>query len=142
MNDDLFIQEGVIIPTSELTFATSRAGGPGGQHVNKSNTRITVRWNVADTHALDEKQKNRVLNKLANELTSEGEIIIHNGSSRSQMQNKKAALALLAEKVRNALHIPKKRMKTKVSKGTKEARLQKKKQHSALKKMRSKKDYF
>ena len=142
MKDDLVIQEGIVIPGHELEFATSRAGGPGGQHVNKSNTRITVRWNLVDTSALDENQKNRVLNKLANELTTEGEIIIHNASSRSQMQNKKAALSLLAEKIRNALHVPKKRMKSKMPKGAKEARLQSKKKHSALKKSRSKKDYF
>lgn len=142
MNDDLLVQEDIIIPSSELQFATSRAGGPGGQHVNKTNSRITVRWNLVETQVLNEMQKERVLNKLANELTTEGEIIIHNGASRSQLQNKKAALSLLAQKIRNALHVPKKRRKSKMPKGAKEARLQSKKKHSALKKMRSKKNIF
>ncbi len=139
MKEDLFIQNGIAVPMHELEISASRAGGPGGQHVNKTSSRITVRWNVPATSALNDAQKQRVLSKLASELTSEGDLIIHNSASRSQQQNKKAALDLLAQKVRNALHIPKKRLKTKVPKGVKEARIKKKKARSDIKKMRSKK---
>ncbi len=139
LKDDLFIKNGIVIPGHELEIKASRAGGPGGQHVNKTSTRITVRWNIPQTSALSDEQKTRVRNKLQAELTTDGELIIHSGASRSQHQNKKAALDQLGQKIRNALYVPKKRMKTKIPKGVKNARLQKKKQRSVLKKMRSKK---
>jgi len=127
----------ITIPEYELEFSASRAGGPGGQHVNKTSTKITVRWNVYKTSALDEAQKARVLEKLASELTNDGELMIHSSATRSQGQNKELAIKLLTEKVRAALHVPKKRMKKKVPKSIKEARLQSKKKRSALKKLRS-----
>ncbi len=139
MKEDLFIKNGLTIPGHELEITASRAGGPGGQHVNKTSTRISVRWNVAQTSALDEVLKNRVLSKLESELTSDGDLIVHNSASRSQQQNKKAALDLLAQKIRNALHVPKKRLKTKLPKGAKQARMQQKKARGELKKTRSKK---
>ncbi len=139
MKDDLPVKNGMVIPSHELEITASRAGGPGGQHVNKTSTRITVRWNVSQTHALHEIEKKRVLEKLQPELTSDGELIVHSSASRSQQQNKKTALALLAQKVRKALYIPKKRIKSRVPKKAKEARLQTKKKHGALKKMRRKK---
>ncbi len=142
MKDDLRIKNGVTIPAHELEITASRAGGPGGQHVNKTSSRITVRWNVPHTSALNDSQKQRVLEKLQSELTVEGDIIVHNGASRSQQQNKKAALDQLAQKVRSALHVPKKRIKSRTPKAAKEKRLQSKKQRSEVKKLRSKKDYF
>lgn len=142
MKEDLLIKNGIIIPGHELEITASRAGGPGGQHVNKASTRITVRWNVNNTAALNDVQKQRVLNKLQSGLTKEGDLIVSSGSERSQQQNKKVALKILKDKLINALRVPKKRMKTKLPKGAKEARLQSKKKHGALKKLRSKKDYF
>ena len=139
MKNDIPVRNGVVIPGHELEITASRAGGPGGQHVNKTSTRITVRWNVKTTRALNEVQKERVLQKLQSRLTSEGDLIVHNSSSRSQDQNRKAALVRLAELVRHALHVPKKRIKTKISKGAKEARLVSKKRHSEIKKARSRK---
>ena len=139
MKDDVPIKNGIVIPSHELEITASRAGGPGGQHVNKTSTRITVRWNVNQTHALDEIEKKRVLEKLHSELTSDGDLIVHSSASRSQQQNKKTALALLAQKVRKALYIPKKRIKSRIPKKAKESRLQAKKKHGALKKMRRKK---
>jgi len=139
MKDDVVIKDGIVIPGRELEITASRAGGPGGQHVNKTSTRITVRWNINQTKALDEVEKFRVLNKLKNELTADGDLIIHAGSARSQLQNKKAALEQLAKRVYKALQVPKKRKKTKVSKTAKETRLKEKKQRSKIKQMRSEK---
>lgn len=139
MKEDLPIKNGIVIPGYELEITASRAGGPGGQHVNKTSTRISVRWNVRQTTALTDIQKQRVLEKLASSLTSEGDLMVHSSASRSQQQNKKAALELLAERIKKALIIPKKRLKKRVPKSAKEARLQQKKRHSTLKKMRSKK---
>jgi len=139
MKDDLSIKNGITIPGHELEMTTSRAGGPGGQHVNKTDTKVTIRWNVRQTIALSEEQKERVLFNLQAQLTSEGDVIVHNNTSRSQQQNKKNALANLAQMIRKALFVPKKRIETKVSKSVKETRLRTKKSRSIVKKMRSKK---
>lgn len=139
MDDGLKIKNELVIPAQELEITASRAGGPGGQHVNKTSSRITVRWNLVNTVALSFEQKQRALEKLAGQLTSEGDIIVHNSFSRSQLQNKQAALDNLANIIRKALTVPKRRMKTKVPRGTKEARLQSKSRHSNIKKLRSNK---
>src|ERR1700733_7768175 len=100
MKNDLFIKNNIIIPESELAITTSRAGGPGGQHVNKTDTRITIHWNIKTTIALNEEQKNYILEKLQSRITEDGDLIIHNSESRSQAQNKKNALNNLAAIVR------------------------------------------
>lgn len=139
MKEDLFIQEGIVIPSHELEITASRAGGPGGQHVNKTSSRITVRWNVRDTVVLSQEQKDRIVEKLASALTLEGDLIIHHSASRSQYQNKEQALESLAIMVRKALFKPKKRKKSTVPRGVKEARLQEKRVQSTRKKLRIKK---
>ena len=136
MKEDLPIKNGIVIPGHELSITTSRAGGPGGQHVNKTNTRISVRFNIVQSTAFTDEQKKQILQKLAGKLTTEGEIIIHNSSSRSQAHNKKAALEQLAYELKKALQVTKKRMKTHISKQAQEQRIQDKKKHSQLKKSR------
>lgn len=137
VENDVPIKNGIIIPSHELKITASRAGGPGGQHVNKTNTRITVRWNVYQTNTLPPELKERVIQKLAHRLTNTGDLIIHQSSERSQLQNKESALGRLAFEIRNALHVPKKRMKTRVSKTKKEARLQAKMHRGKIKQLRS-----
>jgi ribosome-associated protein len=141
MKDGVEIKNGLVIPTYEIEISASRAGGPGGQHVNKTNSRITLRWNVNHSMVLSEEQKQRIREKLQSELTLDGDLIIHSSESRSQDHNRKEALARFAHKINKALQVPKKRMKSQVSKGAKEKRLQSKKQRSELKKMRSKKEW-
>ncbi|HSC24948.1 MAG TPA: alternative ribosome rescue aminoacyl-tRNA hydrolase ArfB [Candidatus Babeliales bacterium] len=138
MKNDLYIKNGITIPDHELEITTSRSSGAGGQHVNKTDTRITVRWNIKTTTALTEEQKSYVLERLKTHITNEGDIIIHNSESRSQHQNKKNALNNLATVIRNALHIPKKRVATKISKALKESRLKSKAHRSTIKHMRNK----
>ncbi len=142
MKNDLFIKNGINIPEHELEIVTSRSGGAGGQHVNKTETRITVRWNIKNSTVLTEEQKQYLLSKLQSQLTSDGDIVVHNSESRSQQQNKKNALNNLAAAIRNALHKPKKRVATKVSKALKEARLKTKAHRGKIKEMRSKKINF
>ncbi|MFA6066696.1 MAG: alternative ribosome rescue aminoacyl-tRNA hydrolase ArfB [Candidatus Babeliaceae bacterium] len=137
--EDLPIKNGIVIPGSELEVVASRSGGPGGQHVNVTNTRITLRWNIPNTSALGEIQKARVMEKLQSKLTTEGDLIVHNSTGRSQQQNKEMAFANLAEMVRTALIIPKKRKRMRISKSAKEARLQSKTHRSTIKKLRNKK---
>ena len=142
MKEDIAIKNGIVIPGNELEITTSRAGGPGGQHVNKTDTRITIRWNVKNTIALSDVQKERVLINLEPRLTTDGDLIISNSASRSQQQNKKNAVMVLIKLVRSALYVPKKRIETKISQTLKKARLEKKKHHGAIKKLRSSKIQF
>lgn len=95
MKEDLPIKNGIVIPSHELEITSSRAGGPGGQHVNKTSTRISIRWNIKTTNALTDEQKERVLEKLQSHLTTQGDLIIHSSESRSQFQNKKNRFATL-----------------------------------------------
>ena len=135
---ELIVKNGVVIPVDELEISFSRAGGPGGQHVNKASTRVTVRWNIKSTQVLTDEQKERLLERLKNIITEEGDLIVHNATSRSQLQNKENALKYFADKVRRGLYIPKKRMKMRVNRAQKEARLETKARRSQIKKMRSK----
>lgn len=138
MKNDVPIKNNIIIPEHELEITASRSSGAGGQHVNKTSTRITIRWNVKNTSILNHEQKERVLTKLEAQLTTDGDLIIHSSESRSQDQNRTNAINKLTHIIRQALYVPKKRMATKVSKSAKEARLQSKTRHGHLKKMRTK----
>ena len=139
MKNDVLVKPGLTIPGHELEITTSRAGGPGGQHVNKTDSRISVRWNVLTTTVLNELQKMRVATNLQARLTAEGYVVVHNSESRSQVSNKEAALEQLALMVRKALHVPKKRKPTKASTSAKAARVDDKTHRGGIKKMRSKK---
>lgn len=137
MSSDIFMQEEIIIPEHELEISTSRSGGAGGQHVNKTESKVTVRWNIKTSNAITDEQKARIIKNLGTRLTENGDFIIHSSESRSQQHNRMAALKRLEKEIKKALHVPKKRMKTRVSKQAKEARLQEKKYRSSIKKLRS-----
>jgi ribosome-associated protein len=132
----LEVSEAVAIPRAELEYRASRAGGAGGQHVNTSSTRIELLWNVLTTSALDEGARLRVATKLASRLDGEGWIRIVASARRSQGQNREAAEARLAELVRGAMLVPKRRKPTKPSRGAKEARLSQKKKRGDTKRQR------
>jgi|SRR5688572_13091622 len=130
------VNETVVIPRDELLARASRAGGAGGQHVNTSSTRIELVWSVATTRALSEEQRTRVLQKLSSRLDSERNIRVVASDRRSQRQNRESAEARLAELVREALVVPKKRRATKPSRAAKQARLESKKRQSNKKRER------
>jgi ribosome-associated protein len=132
----LEVSEAVAIPRTELEYRASRAGGAGGQHVNTSSTRIELLWNVRASSALDEAARHRVATKLASRLDGDGWIRVVSSARRSQGQNREAAEARLAELVRAALVVPKRRKATKPSRGAKEARLSEKKKRGDTKRQR------
>ena len=126
----------LLIPAAELTYRASRAGGPGGQHVNTSSTRIEVEWNVAESRVLSEAERGRLLDKLASRLDSRGVLRLVSAETRSQLQNRERVSERLADVVRAALVVPKVRKKTRPTKAAKERRLDTKKRRSVAKRDR------
>jgi ribosome-associated protein len=124
------------IPRSELQYRASRSGGPGGQHVNTSSTRIELLWDLGSSRAVTDEQRERLRLKLAPRLDSEGMVRVVSSEGRSQARNKQAAEERLAALVLHALHIPKKRKATKPTRAAKERRLTEKKKMSEKKKNR------
>jgi ribosome-associated protein len=132
----IVIDERVSVPRHEVELKASRSGGPGGQHVNTSSTRIELTWNLERTTALTEDQKARVRQKLAARLDAGGTLRVVASEMRSQGQNRTRAEERFAELLRRALVVPKPRRKTKPSRGAVEARLQEKKRKSERKRDR------
>ncbi len=126
----------VTVPLAELTFRASRSGGPGGQHVNTSSTRIELWWDVARTASLDAEQRARVRARLATRLTEEGLLRIVVSETRSQAQNRQRAIGRFEELLAAALAVVKRRKPTRPSRAAKERRLTDKKQQSARKQQR------
>ncbi|HEX2780571.1 MAG TPA: alternative ribosome rescue aminoacyl-tRNA hydrolase ArfB [Gemmatimonadaceae bacterium] len=132
----LAVPGGITIPRAELEARASRAGGAGGQHVNTSSTRIELRWNVAQSRALDDATRARLREKLATRIDSEGVLRVVSSARRSQLQNREAAEARLVELVAEALRVEKPRRKTRPSRAAKEARLDEKRRNSERKRNR------
>jgi ribosome-associated protein len=126
----------VVIPRSEIVMRTTRSAGAGGQHVNKTESRVELVWNVQTSHALSGAQRERVVKALASRLTARGECRVIASDTRSQFQNRERAEARLAALVRAALVVPKVRKPTKPSKAAKRARLEGKRRHAEKKRER------
>lgn len=136
MDDSLLeVADGVWIPRSELTYRATRSGGPGGQHVNTSSSRVELTWAVASPN-LDEAQQARVRAKLANRIDGEGVLHLAASEERSQHQNKELVTGRFQALVRDALVVPKARKRTRPPRAAKEQRLQAKRRHSEKKRMR------
>ena len=122
----------------EIEFNYSRSSGPGGQHVNKVNTKVGLRFNVADSELLNEDQKVRLLQKLENKLTKEGVLVLSVQESRSQLVNKELAIKKLDSIFEEVFKQKIKRKPTKPTKASKQRRLTSKKQVSEKKANRKK----
>ncbi|HEX5387956.1 MAG TPA: alternative ribosome rescue aminoacyl-tRNA hydrolase ArfB [Gemmatimonadales bacterium] len=127
---------GFTVPDAELVFRASRAGGPGGQHVNTSSTRVEVVWDVAGSPSLDEAIRARLLTRLETRLDSEGRLRVVASGSRSQLRNREDATARLKEVVRRALAERKPRKRTRPPAAAKAQRLDRKRRRGALKRTR------
>jgi len=124
------------IPLSEIDVSFARSGGPGGQNVNKVETKVVLRWRPAESVALTGERLERLMKKLESRLTTDGCLIVTSERHRTQDRNREDALTKLAGLVEDALKVPKVRRKTRPSRASKERRIQAKKQRGETKRMR------
>jgi len=122
--------------TSELIFSTSRSSGPGGQNVNKVNSKVELRFSVEKSQLLSDREKLLIQNKLKNRINIEGELIITVQTDRSQLKNREEAVEKFHELLTKALTPRKPRRATRPTKASVEKRLEIKKQISEKKLMR------
>lgn len=134
----LRISAQLAIPRAELRYQASRSGGPGGQHVNTSSTRIELYWDVATSQALTDAQRSRLLTRLAPRLDTAGRLRLVSAAHRSQLQNREAVTKRLQTVVAAALKVPKVRRPTRPTQASKERRLDSKKRRAAIKRDRRK----
>jgi ribosome-associated protein len=135
------VNDSLSIPRSELDVRVSRSSGAGGQHVNKTSSRVEIFWSITGSRALSDEQRTRLLDKLSSRLTTEGSIRVVASDMRSQSRNRELAEERLAELVRRSLVVPRKRKPTKPTRAAKEARLESKKLHSNKKRTRQNKSF-
>lgn len=138
MDDDLqpklVINDRLAIPESELAFRFSRSSGPGGQHVQKSDTRVELLFDVARSPSLSEEQRGRILERLGTQIDGEGVLRVVSSATRSQLENREEAVQRLQALLAAALRVRKRRKPTQPSAAAREARLAEKKvksQHKA-----------
>ena len=133
----LTIAEGVVIGDDELTFTASRSGGPGGQHVNKTDSKVTLRFDVAHSPSLPDEVRARLLTVLASRIAVDGTVRVVCQASRSQHANRKTAERRLEELLANALVPIAPRFATKVPRAEKRRRIEFKKRRGGIKRARA-----
>ena len=132
----LFINDQLQIPTSEISYRFSRSGGPGGQHVNRSETRVELVWDVHSSPSLSEAQRRRLLDDLRNRIDDDGLLHLVSGETRSQDRNRKAVTERFVTLLQQALRPRRIRKKSTVSKAKKEKRREEKRRQSEKKRLR------
>ena len=126
--------------SSEFKFETSRSGGPGGQHANKTETRVTLRFHVSDSAALQPEEKEILLKAWKSRLTEDGVLILSDESSRSQGSNKEQVIKRFWQLLFKALTPKKKRVPTKKPRAAKIKQVEEKKKRGEIKRLRQKPD--
>jgi ribosome-associated protein len=134
--DALQITEQLNIPLSELSYRFSRSSGPGGQHVQKSATRVELLFDVANSPSLTDSQRNKILHRLKGYIDTSGLLHLTAQSERSQLRNRQEVTARFQALLRQALRKRKRRKPTRPSAASKERRIRKKKHRSQIKQWR------
>jgi ribosome-associated protein len=134
----LRISDKLSIPLAELGFRFSRSSGPGGQHVQKSSTRVELLFDVTNSPSLSDEQRARVLKRLSGYVDSAGVLHLTSQSERSQWRNREEVVARFQALLQDALRRRKKRKATRPSAASRERRLQKKRHRSEIKRRRGK----
>lgn len=130
------LRGGVSVPEAELELRAARSGGPGGQSVNTTDSKVELRWDVSTSGALTDAQRARLRERLASRLTSDGVLILTGSEHKSQHRNRDAVIARFQAIVGEALIPPKTRRRTRPTRGSKERRLRGKKHRGEIKKLR------
>jgi ribosome-associated protein len=128
--ESIRVTRSVLLPLAEVTFRTSRSSGPGGQHAQKSETRVEALFDVEASRALSDVQKRRVVARAGPVLRAVAQ------DERSQLRNRELALGRLVEQLRRALRVERRRVPTKPSAAARERRLEQKRRRSATKRLR------
>ncbi len=136
MDRPVIIHTRLSIPLQEIRFRFSRSGGPGGQHVNKTETRVELLFDVRSSPSLSDKQREQIENKLGSRISADGILSVVAQGSRSQSRNREIALVRFRELLQKAIQKTKKRIPTKPGKISAEKRIQKKKRRGEIKKSR------
>lgn len=132
----------VTVPAAELVVRTTRSSGPGGQHVNKVETAVELRYEIASSAALTPGDRERLLQKLGSRLVGEqSTLVVRASNHRSQRRNLEEARGRMASLLAEGLSVPKKRRPTRPTQGSKRRRLASKKRRSDIKKQRGKRDF-
>jgi len=141
LTEVIAITDGLAIPAAELRFRFSRSSGPGGQHVNRSETRVELLFDVARSPSLTEEQRARIAHRLTGYIDGEGIMHVVSSATRSQLENRADATARFQALLAAALRLRKRRTPTRPSTAARERRLTEKRERSGAKAMRRKVDH-
>jgi ribosome-associated protein len=133
---DIVINSHLIIPASEIAYRTTRSSGPGGQHVNKTETQVELSFDVAHSPSLTEAQRQRILGRLKNLIDQDGVLHLAAQAERSQLRNRELVTARFQETLAAALRVPRKRRPTKPTAASKTKRIESKKRRGQIKRLR------
>lgn len=137
MGREIHIRDDLSIPDGEITYATARSGGPGGQHANKTDTKVTLRFPVGESPTLSEEQKRLIIKNLSNRINNEGELLLSSQKHRSQAANRETVRNRFADLLEGAISPDEPRRNTKVPRSSKTRRLRNKRKRSRRKEERT-----